>query len=98
MSYYESILRREGLYPEPYPEGTLSLEELEESGHKLQKVPVTPVDYSACEFAVRSLRCLTSRQRKILRMVVEGKSLREIGRALGISQVAVWKQLRRIRG
>lgn len=96
MSYYESILRRERLYPEPYPENALSLEELQEKGFEPSFPRRTSSDTCDTAFCILR-RKLTSRQVRILRLRLQGMSLRQIARVLKVSHETVRRDFQAIR-
>lgn len=92
LRYYERLLRKEGLYPEPFPEGCASLDDLNEQG------ALACVNLDVSGVLLRKIkRGVTSRQYRILKLCVEGRSLREIGRCLGVSEALVRLELQKIK-
>lgn len=92
-SYWEGLLRSEGLYPEPHRKGCISLEWFEEQGIGVTQEREIGNDVDD----IVGILVLTRRQKEVLKLKCEGYSTRHIALKLGISKRAVRKLLQRVR-
>ena len=93
LNKWEKKLREEGLYPEPYPEHCLSLENL--PGTEYQDIER---DWSFVSEVIDSIPWLSSRQKEIFLLKCQGCSLTQIADILRLSPGTVrgyWSRIRK---
>lgn len=93
MNKWEKKLREEGLYPEPYPEHCLSLENLPDTEYQ-----DTEQDWSFVSEVIDSIPWLSSRQKEIFLLKCQGCSLTQIADILRLSPGTVrgyWSRIRK---
>ncbi len=93
LNKWERKLREEGLYPEPYPEHCLSLENL--PGTEYQDIER---DWSFVSEVIDSIPWLSSRQKEIFLLKCQGCSLTQIADILRLSPGTVrgyWSRIRK---
>ena len=93
LNKWERKLREEGLYPEPYPEHCLSLENLPDTEYQ-----DTEQDWSFVSEVIDSIPWLSSRQKEIFLLKCQGCSLTQIADILRLSPGTVrgyWSRIRK---
>ena len=93
LTSWEKKLRSEGLYPEPYSQGGLSLEGLEEEICNI----IDSSDWSFVDSIIASITWLTERQKEVLTLKCRGYSINQIAEALNIKKETVRTVLKRIK-
>jgi RNA polymerase sigma factor (sigma-70 family) len=93
LNKWERKLREEGLYPEPYPEHCLSLENLPDTEYQdIER------DWSFVSEVIDSIPWLSSRQKEIFLLKCQGCSLTQIADILRLSPGTVrgyWSRIRK---
>ncbi len=93
LNKWEKKLREEGLYPEPYPEHCLSLENLPDTEYQdIER------DWSFVSEVIDSIPWLSSRQKEIFLLKCQGCSLTQIADILRLSPGTVrgyWSRIRK---
>ena len=92
LNKWERKLREEGLYPEPYPQGGLSLENLPEIPYAGKEE-----DWSFVDSIIASIPWLTERQKEVFALKCRGYSINQIADILKISRGTVSRTLERIK-
>ena len=91
LNKWERKLREEGLYPEPYPEHCLSLENLPDTEYQ-----DTEQDWSFVDSIIASIPWLTERQKEIWALKCRGCSINQIAEILKVSRGTVSRILERV--
>lgn len=91
LNKWERKLREEGLYPEPYPQGGLSLENLPEIPYAGKEE-----DWSFVDSIIASIPWLTERQKEIWALKCRGCSINQIAEILKVSRGTVSRILERV--
>jgi len=92
LNKWERKLREEGLYPEPYPQGGLSLENLPEIPYAGKEE-----DWSFVDSIIASIPWLTERQKEVFALKCRGYSINQIAETLEVSRGTVSRVLERIK-
>ena len=92
LNKWERKLREEGLYPEPYPQGGLSLENLPEIPYAGKEE-----DWSFVDSIIASIPWLIERQKEVFALKCRGYSINQIADILKISRGTVSRTLERIK-
>ncbi|NLP33491.1 MAG: sigma-70 family RNA polymerase sigma factor [Oligella ureolytica] len=92
LTSWEKKLRSEGLYPEPYSQGGLSLEGL---GEEICNI-IDSSDWSFVDSIIASITWLTERQKEVLALKCRGYSLNQIAEILKVSRGTVSRILERV--
>ena len=92
LTSWEKKLRSEGLYPEPYSQGGLSLENLPEIPYAGKEE-----DWSFVDSIIASITWLTERQKEVWALKCRGYSLNQIAEILKVSRGTVSRILERIK-
>ena len=85
MNKWERKLREEGLYPEPYSQGGLSLEGL---GEEICNI-IDSSDWSFVDSIIASITWLTERQKEVFALKCRGCSENQIADILRVSRGTV---------